>query len=73
MTKPDANPLAKYAANWRDVDPDGARKLAAYLWHEHGHVIVMASVMPTIGWANRQALEFVMAEMAGERSGGGSP
>ena len=62
------NPLARYAANWRDLDPDGARKLAAYLWHEHGHVIVMASVMPTLGWASRDALTAVMGEVFGPRN-----
>jgi hypothetical protein len=59
--------LTPYAANMRDPDPDGARKLAARKWHEQGIIVLLPESLARLDWQDRELVRAVAAKIYGPR------
>lgn len=66
------SPLAPFAHMMRDVDPNGARKLAAKLWHDAGIVILLPDSIARMDWQDREFVGAVAGRLYGKREGFGS-
>lgn len=61
--------LTRHAASMRDPDPDGAHKLAARMWREHGHIAIRPESLARLPWQDREILERICDNLYGPREG----
>lgn len=59
--------LTPYAASMREPDPDGARRLAAEVWHRDGSVVIRAENKAGLNWQDREFLDAICAKLYGPR------
>jgi hypothetical protein len=59
--------LTRFAGSMRDPDPDGARRFAAKVWHEHGIAVFLPESIGRMAWQDRELIGALAAKLYGER------
>lgn len=59
--------LTPYAPLMRDVDEEGAKKMAARKWHEDGSIILRAESIKRLDPLDRDLLNAIAAKLYGKR------
>lgn len=59
--------LTPYAPLMRDIDPAGARKVAAAKWHDDGTIILLPESIAKLPWQDRELLNGIAAKVYGKR------
>jgi len=59
--------LTPYAAQMRDPDPAGKRRMAAEQWRADGSIILFPDSIARLPWQDRELVERIAAKIYGER------
>lgn len=62
--------LTRYAAQMRDPDEDGAKRMAARKWHEDGSIILLPASVQRLDPLDRDLVKAIAARLYGPRSKG---
>lgn len=59
--------LTRYAAAFRDADPNGPRKLAARQWHDTGAIVLLPDSIERLDWQDRELVRAIATKLYGAR------
>lgn len=61
--------LTRHAPQMRDPDPEGARRLAAEMWHRDGSIVILADDKAQLDRLDREYLDAICSKRYGKRGG----
>lgn len=59
--------LARFAPLMREVDPNGAHRIAKRQWHDTGAIVLLPDQIARLAWEDRELIQRIAAKQYGPR------